>query len=140
MTDPIGAAVAVGAIIARDGRLLLGLRSPYRRRCPGRWDLPGGHVEDGETVVEAARRELMEEIGIIAERIGLLVTLNLLDVGGRPMLLSIMRVAEWRGSPTLRDHEHVALGWFTPDAAAELPDLAVDAYRPVFGRLRLNSF
>jgi 8-oxo-dGTP pyrophosphatase MutT (NUDIX family) len=50
----------VGAVLVRDGTLLLGLRSPARRLCPNCWDTIGGHVEPGETVEETLRRELEE--------------------------------------------------------------------------------
>lgn len=61
--NPAGRAVArVYAIaIADDGRLLLvGVGD-------GRWWLPGGGVEDGETLEEALRRELAEEAGATVE-------------------------------------------------------------------------
>jgi ADP-ribose pyrophosphatase YjhB (NUDIX family) len=47
------------AAVFRDGQLLL-----IRRRDDGLWALPGGLVEVGETLAEAARRELQEEAGI----------------------------------------------------------------------------
>lgn len=34
---------------------------------PGAWEFPGGHLEDGETLKEGLKRELMEEIGFIEE-------------------------------------------------------------------------
>ena len=40
--------VVVGALV-RDGRVLLGQRSPSKRAYPDVWDLPGGVVEDGES-------------------------------------------------------------------------------------------
>lgn len=55
--------VVAGALVAGD-RLLLCHRSPTRRWYPNVWDLPGGHVEAGESEPEALRRELYEEIGV----------------------------------------------------------------------------
>lgn len=50
--------VGVAACRADDGALLL-----MRRRSEGQWSLPGGHVEVGETWLEAAHRECLEETG-----------------------------------------------------------------------------
>jgi 8-oxo-dGTP diphosphatase len=54
----------VCAALVRDGRVLLGHRSAGRRWYPDVWDLPGGHVEDGEAPEEALVREIAEELGV----------------------------------------------------------------------------
>lgn len=47
------------------GRLLLQKRSPYKDIQPGRWDTSvGGHLDPGESYIEAAYREMREELGI----------------------------------------------------------------------------
>jgi 8-oxo-dGTP diphosphatase len=56
---------AVGAIAVRDGALLLIRRGHAPSR--GRWSLPGGRVEPGETAREALVREMAEETGLTVE-------------------------------------------------------------------------
>lgn len=54
----------VGALIRRDGRLLVVRRALECRILPGYWDIPGGHVEPGGSLVEALHREVREETGL----------------------------------------------------------------------------
>lgn len=51
--------VGVGAVVLREGRVLLVRRAA--RPSPGKWSLPGGLVELGETTADAVRREIAEE-------------------------------------------------------------------------------
>lgn len=56
--------VGVGAVLVRDGGVLL-----IKRASPpsqGMWAIPGGRLELGETLQQAAERELREETGIVA--------------------------------------------------------------------------
>ena len=46
-----------------DGRIFFQKRSAQRKLFPNTWDIVGGHLEPGETVVEALRREVFEETG-----------------------------------------------------------------------------
>lgn len=71
---PRYAIAAVGAVLLRGGEILL-----VRRGYPpglGKWSIPGGVVEPGERLGEAAKRELKEETGLEAEPIGILWVLN----------------------------------------------------------------
>ncbi|MCX8209137.1 MAG: NUDIX hydrolase [Sulfolobales archaeon] len=80
---PRYAIAAVAAVLLRDGRILL-----VKRKYPpaiGKWSLPGGVIESGEKLVEAAKRELKEETGLDAEPLGILWILNniVMDTSGR---------------------------------------------------------
>ncbi len=55
--------VAVGVLIDPQGRFLLTSRPPGKVYA-GYWEFPGGKVEAGESVADALRRELQEEIGV----------------------------------------------------------------------------
>ena len=55
--------VAVGILIRADGALLLSTR-PAGKPYAGYWEFPGGKIEAGESVEQALRRELIEELGI----------------------------------------------------------------------------
>ena len=57
--------VGVGAVIVDQGRVVL-----IKRRfepLAGRWSLPGGAVDVGETLVECVAREMLEETGLVVE-------------------------------------------------------------------------
>lgn len=55
--------VAVGILLRSDGALLLSTR-PLGKPYAGYWEFPGGKLEEGETVEQALRRELIEELGV----------------------------------------------------------------------------
>lgn len=54
--------IVVPIIRRTDGRYLLVKMSPHRGVFPGQWGLPGGGVEDDETIEDALRREVREEL------------------------------------------------------------------------------
>jgi len=56
--------VAVGILQRPDGALLFTTR-PQGKPYAGYWEFPGGKIEAGETLEQALRRELMEELGIV---------------------------------------------------------------------------
>lgn len=67
---------AVGAILVFDGRILLVKRGSEPGK--GLWSIPGGAMEVGESIFDAARRELREETGIDAKPLGVISVVNLI--------------------------------------------------------------
>lgn len=97
--------LVTAAIIERDGCVLLGRRPPHAR-LGGRWEFPGGKVEEGETPEECLVRELREELRITIEIVGpFLETHHHYDHGSFQILCFR---AEWvAGDLELQVHDRV---------------------------------
>ena len=131
-----GRTALVGALIVRDGMLLLGRRSAEKAVCPDTWDVIGGHVEAGESFEDALLREVEEEIGI--RPLGYdKHSRHPLPQGG---VLVLFQIVSWAGGePRLRNDEHVELRWFPIRAACRLTQLAAPEYVPIFRSLEVTT-
>ncbi len=112
----------VAAVIFEAGRVLL-----QRRDDTGRWGLPGGGVEPGESVREAIIREVREETGLEVEPV------RLIGVYSDPVYHQVMTYPDGtvihyvstvfecavRGGTLACGEESLALGWFDPGALPE---------------------
>jgi len=63
------------AVVWRGGKVLIA-RRPDEGLLGGLWEFPGGKVEVGETAAQAARREVLEELGVEAEVLGIADTVR----------------------------------------------------------------
>jgi len=111
--------VAAGLILRGDGKLLLGQR-PAGKSWAGWWELPGGKLESGETVLQALARELDEELGIRVTQAYPWVTY----VHAYPQTtvrLAFCQVIGWQGEPEGREQQR--LQWVDPTHASEVGDL-----------------
>ncbi|MFJ3887186.1 (deoxy)nucleoside triphosphate pyrophosphohydrolase [Streptomyces rubrogriseus] len=130
--------IVVGAALLDGGRLLAARRSAPAELA-GRWELPGGKVEPGETPEAALVRELREELGVAAE------------AGGRvpgqwplraPFVLQVWTARLRPGSAApapLEDHDE--LRWLTPGQIWDVPwlDQDVPAVERVLAHLGLKA-
>lgn len=124
-----GARIVVATALVDDGRVL----AAQRTRPPalaGRWELPGGSVEPGESETDAVVREIKEELGADVEPDGRLGTDLPIDAGLLRVHLARLRP----GSPRPEALEHAALRWVGPAELDALP--WVDADRAVLHDLR----
>ncbi|HCP78711.1 MAG: NUDIX hydrolase [Pusillimonas sp.] len=126
--------VAAGLILKPDGALLLGQR-PADKPWPGWWELPGGKIEAGETVLQALARELKEELDIEVTQATPWVT-YVHEYPKNIVRLAFCKVTGWNGVPT--GLEGQSLAWVDPNAPIEVGPL-LPATEPPLRWLRLPS-
>lgn len=101
----------------------------------GRWGLPGGLMELGESAEDTARREVMEETGL---SLGKLTLLGVYSGEGHLCraengdefytVICAYTCAEFDGTPIVNDHESLALAWHDPN---NLPDDVARTHRAI---------
>ena len=114
------------AVVLHQGKVLL-----VRRKNPpdaGLWGFPGGHVDAGETALDAAARELAEETGVIARPVRYLTNLDIIlhDPAGElqfHFLLAVVLCDYVSGTPVAADDVSDA-GWI---AVTDVASLATSA-------------
>ena len=98
--------VAVGVLIDGQGRFLLTSR-PAGKVYAGYWEFPAGKVEAGESIEQALRRELHEELGItIADAQPWQV--ELVDYPHARVRLHFCKVFDWQGDFEMREGQTMA--------------------------------
>lgn len=123
-TDRVPVDVAVGVLVERDaagreGRFLLTSR-PVDKVYAGYWEFPGGKLEAGETVEEALRRELHEELGITigaAEPWQELV----MEYPHAKVRLHFCKVFGWQGEFEMREGQQMAWQTLPVEVVPVLP-------------------
>ena len=131
MRDPLATRPELAASIAvfRGGRVLLATRT--KPPAEGVWSLPGGRVEPGETLGEAALRELMEEVGVEAGLIGFNCHVEVIERDGAGTVSRHIVIASfaalWRAGEPRPGPEAGAVTWADP---RDLSGLTVTASLP----------
>jgi len=123
----------VGALfIGEDGKILLGLRAPWKKAWPGHWDTIGGRAETSESLDEALVREAQEEVGVTPTEFRLIATVR----ERQPELYGdalhhVYAVTKWRGGELANVcDEHTELKWFSVDEMRLLTNI-VDCDYPL---------
>jgi 8-oxo-dGTP diphosphatase len=99
--------VAVGILIRPNGDFLMTTR-PVGKAYAGYWEFPGGKLQTDETVVEALRRELIEEIGVTIENAHVWRS-SMVDYPHALVRLTFCKVHHWSGE--LQMHESQQFSW-----------------------------
>jgi 8-oxo-dGTP pyrophosphatase MutT (NUDIX family) len=129
----VGAAVL---ILDQQNRLLMMKRSDI-----GRWGIPGGAMELGEVVENAARREALEETGLVIGEMSLFEVFSGPELyykypgGDEVYNVSIVYVShDWRGEIKL-NHEHTEWNWF---ARSDIPEDVSPPIRPILEKFKTS--
>ena len=125
---------AVLAVVVRDGRVLLVRRAKHPDK--GLWGFPGGRIEPGETLADAAIRELHEETGVSAEAVDVLTAIDVIDRADdgtlRHHFVLIAVGCRWKAGEGRAADDALEARWFTfdevralgPNASARVETLA----------------
>ena len=102
--------ILVGGIIEQNGKYLLVQEA--KEKCKGKWNIPAGHLEENETIIEGATREILEETGYNVELTGLVQLSN--KVTEKDNWLSIIFSAKIiNGSIKYNQSEILAASWYS---------------------------
>lgn len=116
---------ATGIAVFQRGKLLVVRRVAEDDFLGGAWELPGGGVDDGETIEHGAIRELLEETGLAVKTV--ITTFEGFDytTPTKPKVHQInFKVSVHPGDITLEPNEHDEYRWI---AADEIPSLNANA-------------
>ena len=130
--------VAAGVIV-RDGAVLICQR-PAGGDHAGKWEFPGGKLEPGESLPDALRRELKEELDIDAVAGPVLWRTQHRYPDRPPVFLTFVLVSEYAGLPTNR--AFAAVCWVAPERLDQYDFLEADREfiaRMQGGHIRLMS-
>lgn len=97
--------VVAVALLNRDGRILM-QRRPEGKEHGGLWEFPGGKIDPGEGAVDAALREMEEELGVGLDADALYPVSFAENGSGRRILLLLYAAHIWRGEPEAREGQH----------------------------------
>ncbi len=106
VSSPVEGPIRVLAAVVRDGGRYLICQRPAHKRHGGLWEFPGGKLEPDESLHDAARREMREELGVAVRGVG--ETLLAVADAGSPFVIEFVPV-EIEGAPVCL--EHSALEW-----------------------------
>jgi 8-oxo-dGTP pyrophosphatase MutT (NUDIX family) len=99
----------VSGVLIGDGAVLVEKRRADDDADPGLVLLPGGHVEDGESLNRALKREMREELGIRVEKITLIRVRYYTASNGERQRIHYLHIKDWKGK--IRSNEAESVYW-----------------------------
>lgn len=117
----------VAGVLIKDNETYLMHQRPIEKQYGGLWEFPGGKVEEGESYLAALKRELNEELGILAEEIKRIPVAqaegSTFDGQGLIQIV-LFRCERWSGEPY--SIEGGTVQWFEKDEIFTIPKPPLD--------------
>ena len=111
--------ILVRGIIEQNGKYLLVQEA--KEKCQGKWNIPAGHLEDNETIIEGTKREILEETGYTVDLTGLIQLSN--KVTETDNWLSIIFSAKIiNGSINYNKKEILDVAWYSLEELKNMQD------------------
>jgi 8-oxo-dGTP diphosphatase len=101
--------VGIGVFVKKDGKYLLGLRKGSHGA--GKWSLPGGHQEGGESFEEACTRKVGEETGLLIKNICPLCFTNDLFEEEKLHYVTLFFTADWESGDVINREPNKCEKW-----------------------------
>ena len=139
--NPTAPVVGVGGVLIRDGRVLL-----IRRGKPplyGRWVVPGGTVELGESLEQALVREMREETGLEVVPLEILTVFDRIERDGDQVVYHYVIVdylCRWLGGEALAASDALEAAWAALDDLPryDLPQKALEVVQDAFRKVSVS--
>jgi 8-oxo-dGTP diphosphatase len=112
--------IAAGVVVKKSGKYLLVQENHPNPDIYGKWNLPSGRVEEGQTIEETAIREVKEETGYDIE---LLRKLGIFHEIAKKPIVHIFEGKIIAGELKYPKDEILAAGWFTSEEIGKMKDL-----------------
>lgn len=112
--------IVVGAIIENsEGKFLLVQEG--KQQCRGKWNIPSGHLEPNESLIDAIIREVKEETGCIIKPTGVLQIGNM--VKNDDAFVAVIFLCDLVKNASIIDHNEILnMGWFSFEEIVEMKD------------------
>lgn len=121
--------ITVCAFLHQGGKLFIAKRADTKKFLPGKYELPGGHIEFGETLIEGLRREFREEFGVEVEIGDVIYAFTYMN--GQDQVVEIDFLAELqepKAPITLHPEDHSEYKWVNQHEVEKIWDQADAEY------------
>lgn len=119
--------LVASVLLMQEGRFLIVQEGKEAAR--GQWGLPGGKVHEGETFLDAARREMMEETGLLIRPIGMTRIMRYRSQMGASVLRANIVAGISGGELRFDGVEILDARWVTPEEFDHFPDQEIRTHQ-----------